>query len=127
VSEPIPPLLTQATLAAARRPFLRFVAQVGRGPTWEAARLEGDGVGTPRTEVTAGTIEGWVIEPAATQPTTAPGQPTVAVDPLLYVTGATLPGQGDVLTLAGAEPPVRYRVVGPTSNVLYPAFIMERL
>jgi hypothetical protein len=122
----IPPLLNDATLAAIRAPFLQYLAQAGQGPGWTATRLSGDGVGSPKTSAAAAAIEGWVLVPSATTPASAPGQPVTTTSPALYVTGDTAPVTGDVLALADS-PAVRYRVVGPTASLLYPAYIVERL
>lgn len=122
----IPPLLNEATLAAIRAPFLQYLAQAGQGPEWNATRQTGRGVGTPKTPTSVGTIEGWVLVPPATQPTTGPGQKAVATAPQLYVVGDVEPQRGDVIALA-EDAQVRYRVVGETQSLLYPTYIVEAL
>lgn len=121
------PLLGSATLAAARAQQERYAAQVGVGPTWAVTRLSGDGIATSKTQAAAGTLEGWVLTPAPTTPTTTgSGQVTVDTDPHLLVTGEALPQHGDILTLS-TDTNVRYRVGGIVPSVLYPTYLVEAL
>lgn len=120
------PLLNDATLAAIRAPFLQYLSQAARGPRWETTRHVGTGIGAPKASAAGDPIEGWVLIPPATQPATAPGQPTTTTAPQLFVTGALLPLRGDVLALATYDE-VKFRVVGESFSLLFPTFIVEAL